>query len=105
GRPHLDDQIQIPRRRTLGSGIALTRQPNPLPIPRPRLDVELQRLPPRHHTRTFARRASILHLAASPAPRALDVELHPPAHLRHLSAPMALRTLHAPAQHGLPLAR
>src|SRR5215469_39894 len=46
----------------------------------------------------MTRRTRILHLAGTTAPRALDIELHPSAHLRHLPRAMALRTLNASAR-------
>src|SRR6266851_6424119 len=104
-RPRLDNQEQVPRGPAIRAGIALARQPDPLSIPSPRLDPKLQLLLLRHHSRAITRRARVLYLARAAAPRALDIELHPPAHLRHLARAMALRTLHTPARRRLPLAR
>src|SRR5271168_1471322 len=104
-RPRLDNQKQITRRPTIGPCVAFARQTNPLTIPGPRLNPKLQRLPLRHHALAIAGRARVLHLPRTTAPRTLDIKLHPSAHLRHLSRPMALRTLHAPARRRLALAR
>src|SRR5215469_10014151 len=52
----------------------------------------------------MTRRTRILHLAGATAPRALDIELHPSAHLRHLPRAMALRTLNASARSRLTFA-
>ncbi len=104
-RPRLDNQKQVPRRPAVRPGVPLPRQSNPLPIPSPRFNPKIQRLPLHHHAFAIARRARILHLARPAAPRALDIELHPPAHLRHLSGPMALRALDASTRGRLALAR
>ncbi len=100
----LDDEVEISRSRALGAGIASTCQPDALPIARSWLDPKLQRLAACDHTRTFACRAGILHLAGAATARALDIELHPAAHLRHLAAAVALRALHAAALDATSLA-
>ena len=56
-------------------------------------------------TLAIARRALVLNLPRPTALWALDIELHPTAHLRHLSRPMALRALYTSARSRLPLAR
>src|SRR5215469_3935635 len=83
-RPRLDDEIQITWGSAVHARVALACQANPLPIPRSRLDPKLQRLPLRQHAFAMAGRAGVLHLTGSPTPWALDIELHPSAHLRHL---------------------
>ena len=103
-RPYLDDQVKIARWRTFCARVALARQANPLPIARPRLDAKFQRLTPRHDARAIACLATVLHLACTAAARALDVELHPPAHLRHLPGPVAFRAFDAAAYHRAPFA-
>src|ERR1700722_10880334 len=104
-RPRLDNQKQIPRRPATSPGIALPRQPNPLPIPSPRLDPKLQRLFLNHNSFAIAGRAGVLHLPRPTTPRALDIELHPPAHLRPLPRPMTLRALHTSTRCRFALAR
>ena len=62
-RADLDDQVQVTSRSSLGPGIPLSRQTNPLSIPGSRLDAELQRLLPRHHSRAIAGVTRVLNLA------------------------------------------
>src|SRR6185437_554847 len=94
-RPDLDDQIQVARRAALRSRVAFARKPDTLPIARAGLNAELQRLALGDGAFAAAHRAGILHLAGPAAARALDVELHPSAHLRHLARAVALGALHA----------
>src|ERR1700722_5553145 len=103
-RSRLDDQVQIPRWAAVCPGVAFARQPNPLSIPRPWLDPKLQWLTLDHHAFAIAGGAHVLHLARPAAPRTLNVELHPPTHLRHLSGPMALRALHTSSRSRFTLA-
>ena len=99
-RADLDDEVEIARRRAFGAGVALAGQADALAVARAGLDAELQRLAARDHAGAVAGGAGVLHLAAAAAARALDVELHAAAHLRHLAGAVALGALHAAAGDG-----
>src|SRR5215471_624553 len=76
-----DNQVKITWSSAIRPRVALAGEPYPLPITRTRLDAKLQRFLLRDDTLAVARRTCILHLARPAATRALDVELHPSAHL------------------------
>src|SRR6185312_10779423 len=104
-RSNLDNQVKIAGRSALGARIPFARQANPLTVARPGLNAKLQRLFARQYTGAIACGTRVLHFARTAAARALDVELHPPTHLRYLPRPMTLRALHASADHRTSFAR
>jgi hypothetical protein len=94
-RSCLDNQEQVPRRSAARTRIALACKTYPLSIACARFDAKLQRFLARYHTLAVTCGARILHASAAAATRTLDVELHPPTHLRYLARAMALRAFYA----------
>src|SRR5438046_8023065 len=80
-----DDQVKIARRAAVRSRVAFALQTDALAVAGPGLDAELHRFGAFHHTLAVARRAVVGDAAGPVAARAGDVELHPPAHLRHVA--------------------
>src|SRR4051794_28600100 len=93
-RANLNNEVKVTRGAPIRARIAAPCQPDTLAIARAGLDAKLERLASRDDALATAGRTCILHLACAVAARALDVELHPPARLRHLAGAVTLRTLH-----------
>src|SRR5579859_1284991 len=103
-RPRPHNQEQIARRPAIHARIALALQPDPLSIARPRLDAKLHSFALRDCPFTVAGYTRFRRAPCPIAAGARNVELHPPAHLRHLARAVALRTLHHAARKRLPVA-
>src|SRR5579863_7120133 len=87
-----DNRVHVARRSAVRPGVALARKPNALPVPRPRLDPHLERFGFRDRPFAVAHGTRRQILSRPMASRTLHIELHPPAGLRDLPGPVALRT-------------
>src|SRR5271167_4072745 len=90
-RPHND--VQVARWSAHRPGIAPSRQTNPLPVARTRLDAHTYVFAAFHTSFAVANRAYGAVFSRPTAARARHVELHVPALLCNLAFTLALRTL------------
>src|SRR5271157_1238533 len=103
-RAGADDEVEIAGSAAVRPGVTLALQTDALPVARPRLDAKLNGLRAADHALAMAGRAVIGDAACTVAFGAGNVELHAPAHLRHLPCAVALRALHRSAGRGLSVA-
>src|ERR1700688_1462397 len=100
--PNADNHIKIADSTAAQPRVPFTRNPNALPIARPRLDANLQRISPLHAALAMAHRTSRYILPRPMASRTSHIKLHPPAGLLYRPLAMALRTL--PRSLNIPIA-
>ena len=91
--PNPNNHVKIARHSAMRPGIPFSRNADPLPIARSRLDADFQRFSPLHRPFPMAHRAIGDILSRPMTSRTLRIELHAPAGLRNLTAASALRTL------------
>ncbi len=97
-------RYRSPGGAAIDAGVTLACQPNALSVARAGLDAELDVSRCGAPCLRHGRSDTLVSLACSAATRALDVELHPSAHLRDLAGAMALRAgASAPPEVALPL--
>ena len=99
--PDAYDDVKIADPASAQSGIAFTRDAYSLPVARPGLDADLERIGALDAAFAVADRAGRKILARPVASRTLHVELHPPAGLRDLPVAIALRTFARSFQEAL----
>ena len=88
----LDDEVKVAGGAAIDAGIALARQPDPLPIARTGLMRTSTVSVRRHRSLAVASRAFVLQLAGAATPRAGDLEFHASTHLGHLAGALTFRT-------------
>src|ERR1035437_8876762 len=87
---HFSGDVEIARRRSHGSGVALARHPQPGAVARARREARLHHLRARYAALAPAFGTGIPQFPRASAARAGQVELHGPGHLGHVASPLAL---------------
>src|SRR4051812_31708447 len=90
-RAHPHNQEQVACRTAVRARIALSLQANTLSIARSCLDPELHSFRAIDHAFAMTRRTIARRASGPIAARTRNVELHAPAHLRHVSRSITLR--------------
>src|SRR5271166_3858552 len=103
-RAGADNEKQVAGRAAVHTGVAFRLQANPLAVARAGLDAKLDRLAPADQAFAVAGGAEIGRVPGAVAARAGNIELHAPAHLRHLARAFAFRALRRPAAGRLSMA-